>query len=93
MGDYMSWNQGSGNDDEWDANRYERSGGFVWEYGEDVLSLLDPHPDERILDLGCGTGHLSANRILWSRCSSDRFIGFNDHASSGKLPGDSVCSN
>ncbi len=41
---------------EWDAEAYDDQFGFVTQYGNDVLSLLDPRPGERILDLGCGTG-------------------------------------
>jgi trans-aconitate methyltransferase len=45
---------------EWDADSYDGQHSFVFEYGEDVIDLLDPADDERILDLGCGTGHLTA---------------------------------
>lgn len=44
----------------WDTSRYEGSHSFVYKYGEDLPELLDPIQDERILDLGCGTGHLTA---------------------------------
>ena len=45
---------------DWDPARYEGSHSFVWEYGADLVSLLAPQPGERILDAGCGTGHLAA---------------------------------
>jgi trans-aconitate methyltransferase len=44
---------------DWDSAAYDGSHSFVYEYGSDVVDLLDPKPDERILDLGCGTGHLT----------------------------------
>jgi trans-aconitate methyltransferase len=44
----------------WDASLYEERHSFVWKYGADVLPLLAPRSGERILDLGCGTGHLTA---------------------------------
>ena len=46
--------------DEWDAQRYDRSFGFVSGYGRALLDLLAPVPGERVLDLGCGTGDLAA---------------------------------
>jgi trans-aconitate methyltransferase len=45
---------------QWDAGHYNNSFSFIWQYGSGVLDLLEPTPDERILDLGCGTGHLTA---------------------------------
>lgn len=44
----------------WNTNLYEDKHAFVWQYGEDLLKLLNPQSGERILDLGCGTGQLTA---------------------------------
>ena len=44
----------------WDAKLYDDKHSFVWEKGKGVVELLAPQPGERILDLGCGTGHLTA---------------------------------
>jgi len=45
---------------DWNANLYEAKHAFVWKYGADLLPLLGPQSGERILDIGCGTGHLTA---------------------------------
>ena len=44
----------------WDAARYQDKHSFVWRFGANLLELLDPQRGERILDVGCGTGQLTA---------------------------------
>lgn len=44
----------------WDTGLYEGQHSFVWKLGEGLLGALRAQPGERILDLGCGTGQLTA---------------------------------
>ena len=47
----------------WDPDRYARNARFVADLGMPVVELLDPKPGERILDLGCGDGALTAKLV------------------------------
>ncbi|GHE29235.1 methyltransferase type 11 [Streptosporangium violaceochromogenes] len=44
----------------WNARVYDSSFGYVSAHGAPLVDLLDPQPGERVVDLGCGTGVLSA---------------------------------
>ncbi|MBI3654190.1 MAG: methyltransferase domain-containing protein [Acidobacteria bacterium] len=46
-------------DNQWNPALYQQKHSFVFEYGKDLLALLDARPGERILDVGCGTGQLT----------------------------------
>jgi trans-aconitate methyltransferase len=51
---------GNGGGQRWDPERYRRNAAFVAQHGEGLIDLLAPRPAERILDLGCGEGALTA---------------------------------
>ncbi len=43
----------------WNTTLYESQHSFVAAFGKDLLSLLNARAGEHILDLGCGTAHLT----------------------------------
>ncbi|KAF9454829.1 S-adenosyl-L-methionine-dependent methyltransferase [Macrolepiota fuliginosa MF-IS2] len=46
---------------EWNADQYNKTAPFVYSpaFVAPILELLNPHPGERILDLGCGSGEVT----------------------------------
>ncbi|WP_395167143.1 class I SAM-dependent methyltransferase [Francisella salimarina] len=50
------------NNNLWEPKSYNSIGKFVTEYGNEIVELLGPQKDEKILDIGCGTGELT-NKI------------------------------
>ena len=47
----------------WNPEGYARNARFVADLGTPLVDLLAPRPGERILDLGCGDGALSAKLV------------------------------
>lgn len=47
----------------WDPQRYAHNARFVADLGLPVVELLAPQPGERVLDLGCGDGALTAKLV------------------------------
>ena len=43
----------------WNPKLYNDKHSFVYSYGESLINLLAPKKNERILDLGCGSGQLT----------------------------------
>lgn len=54
--------------DHWTQEAYSKSASFVPELATKIVSWLDPQPNDRILDLGCGDGLLTAK--IKARCAS-----------------------
>jgi len=58
----------------WNAALYDSRLGFVSEFGKSLVDLLDVHPGEAVLDVGCGTGGLC--RVLADRGAAVHGIDF-----------------
>ena len=44
---------------QWNAKLYDDKHSFVWKLASSLVELLAAQPEERVLDLGCGTGQLT----------------------------------
>ncbi|MEL6554944.1 MAG: class I SAM-dependent methyltransferase [Cyanobacteria bacterium J06621_11] len=45
----------------WNAENYQQQFSYIWQYGESLADQLAPQSEDTILDLGCGTGQLTAD--------------------------------
>ena len=53
--------------DQWNAALYDEKHAFVAHYGNHLVDLLAPEKEEKILDLGCGTGDLTKKLVMQMR--------------------------
>ena len=58
---------------EWDAAEYSRRSSLQEAMAQEVLALLDLKSSERILDVGCGDGKITAQ--IASRASKGSVVG------------------
>ncbi|ONK24281.1 SAM-dependent methyltransferase [Bacillus sp. VT-16-64] len=63
----------------WNADLYDDKLHYVSHFGKSIVGLLHPQKEERILDLGCGTGDLSyeiskSGALVTGMDSSDEMI-------------------
>lgn len=70
----------------WNARDYQQHAAFVPRLASEVLELLDPKPQERILDLGCGDGSLSL-QIAQSGCTLECIDASPDMVASARAKG------
>ena len=53
----------AGQTQQWDAQQYAANGRFVADLAGEIVTWLDAKPGERVLDLGCGDGALTASLV------------------------------
>ncbi|HEV7486036.1 MAG TPA: methyltransferase domain-containing protein [Thermoanaerobaculia bacterium] len=63
----------------WDVNRYERFKNERAQPFRDLAALIDPRPNMRIIDLGCGTGELT--RELHEQLAASETLGIDSSES------------
>ncbi|KAK3669846.1 hypothetical protein LTR78_010304 [Recurvomyces mirabilis] len=61
------------NKDHWSAEKYQNAAGFVPKLTSTVVSYLDVQPTDRVLDIGCGDGPLTAQ--IAAAASSGQVLG------------------
>ena len=64
--------------DHWNAKFYDNNHAFVAQYGKGLIDLLSPQSKEKILDLGCGTGDVTAT--IYQQVDGIELIGVDSSA-------------